>query len=752
MKAAITSRLWSPCWLAPVLVGLVFGGLLVGYEPVGGDPDRIFRPIKQELVRAVREARPPYWSDRLGLGVPLVAESHVAAFYPPNAPLYGLLGVSWAYRLSMWLHFVIVAGATSAYARRLGVGPWGAALAGVAFSLCGFLTVHSSHEWAYHTLAYLPLCLIAADAHATTGRAGWLALLALLWGAQLALGHFQVQMWTAGLSLLTGGWRVLVGRRPVLRIAGLCLGLAWGGAVAAVQLVPSWELARLVGQTRRSFAELAYYSYPPAHWAELAVGGLFRGLNGGPEAPYWFEQQTTGFEACLFVGTVPLILACVGLVGGGKALAPWRLIVPASFALATMPRWWPQGYALVLQLPGLGYFRCPARYTAVTSFGLALLAGHGLDRTIGPGRFRAGLAIAVVVGVGAIGWAIAWPVLHPSFQACLDGKGLAARLGLAALTWAVALAALMRWRRGTGARALFLLLFTTVELAAFFHGWGTTRWGWSVPLPEASPVLTRLAAGPGVRRVGGTLDNLPVRAGLATATPYTGFPMLPPNPMLKSIQERPGPFDPAALRWLRRFGVTHLVHFGPPAAAGLSESVVSDPALDLLVYQAAGRPLRRAWRVAVLPSPFPPARAALRAVEAPDRASLLLALSSRDAADEAWFLPGEAPPPARSPRAHSARVVRWDGLNGEVEHDGACDLVVDRGFYPGWVARVDGQPPRPVAQADGGLIAVRLDGSGTSRLSLSYQPNGRTASVIASLVSIVAALVTAAFSWRRGIR
>ena len=55
------------------------GGLLVGYEPVGGDPDRMYRPIKAELASSLRQGALPFWSDKLGLGVPLVAESHAAA-------------------------------------------------------------------------------------------------------------------------------------------------------------------------------------------------------------------------------------------------------------------------------------------------------------------------------------------------------------------------------------------------------------------------------------------------------------------------------------------------------------------------------------------------------------------------------------------------------------------------------------------------------------------------------------------------
>ena len=255
-----------PVVVVCLTVGLMVGGLLIGYEPVGGDPDRIFRPIKSELAVALREGRLPFWSERLGLGVPLVAESQVGAFYPPNWVLYRALAVPIAFRVSMWLHSVAICAATFAYARQTGISGWGSAVSALAFPFCGFLTVHSSHEWAYQTLAYLPLCLLAADRYAGTGRAGWLAALALLWGVQITLGHFQVQMWTGGLVLALGAWRVVADRLPLGRIVGLGLGLIWAGAIAAVQLVPTAEMANLVGQTKRSIDDLAYYSYPPGHW------------------------------------------------------------------------------------------------------------------------------------------------------------------------------------------------------------------------------------------------------------------------------------------------------------------------------------------------------------------------------------------------------------------------------------------------------------------------------------------------------
>src|SRR5207248_138967 len=109
---------------------------------------------------------------------------HAAAFYPPNWVAYRALGAPPAYRLMMWLHCVGLVAATYAYARALGLTGQGAALAAVAFALCGFQAIHSGHEPFYHALPYLPLCLLLAGRYAASGRLAWLALLGLAWGAQ----------------------------------------------------------------------------------------------------------------------------------------------------------------------------------------------------------------------------------------------------------------------------------------------------------------------------------------------------------------------------------------------------------------------------------------------------------------------------------------------------------------------------------------------------------------------------------------
>jgi hypothetical protein len=750
----------GPLLLAMVLVGAVLGGLLVGFEPVGGDPDRLYRPLKSELARALHEGRLPFWSERFGLGIPLVAESHVAAFYPPNWLFYRVLDLATAYRLAMWLHYVALVGTTYFYGRCLGLVPWGAALAAVAFTLCGFQAIHSSHEPFYHLMPYLPMALGLAERYLATGRTGWLAALPMTLGLQWTLGHFQIQTWTSALVVSTGLWRAVFDQRPWRRVFALIAATGLGAALAAVQLGPSWQFAEQVGQTRRPVSERLFYSFPPSHWFEAALPRLVRELRLGPEDPYWFGQQTTGFEAALYVGTIPLILAGVGVLvrPGRRGILPWMVLVPVSFALATMPRWWPEGYLGVLAVPGLGYFRVPARYTLLTCLGLALLAGEGFDRSIATARFRLGLAVAVLFGGCAAVAAVFW-TMRPDVQVRSTFGGIPDGFLWAVLAWSAALAIVLVWR-SQRLESWALLAASALELAILYYG-GTTQWGWSIALPGRSPTLGALAGHFGVRLVGGELENLPVRAGLVTGYPYLGFALPQPDDLLKRMQEplvqagSTAIADPAGTevfqRWLRRLGVTHLVGHRPSwRGLGTELSRGRDPALDRIVYRAAGEPAVRVWSIVRLDEPFPGARVALRARTIPDRRALLDRLSRSDDREIAWFLAEDRVP--ERPDARSARLVAWDGIRATVELEGACDLVIARTFDPGWRAQSDQGPAPPIFPADGGLLAVRLEGSGVHRVGLHYRPPRLALWVAITLIAGILELGLAAAAVFGGVR
>jgi len=747
---ALRARLGSPLTIVVLVVGLALGGLLIGYEPIGGDPDRVYRPLKSELSRSLQDGRLPFWSDRFGLGVPLVAESQVAAFYPPNWVLYRVFDVPTAYRLAMWLHYLALTLTMYVYARGLGLLAWGAALAALVFTLCGALAIHSSHEPLYTALPFLPLALHVSERYLAKGRAASLGLLALIWGAQLTIGHFQIQFWTAALVLATALWRLADGTSSPWRSTATAGALICGAGIAAVQLVLSWDLAHLVGSTRRSLQDLFFFWYPVAHWSELAIPRLFQGLSGGPEDPYWFKQGTTGYEACLYVGTVPLVLAFVGATyRRRRALDLWRFVVPASFAMATMPSWWPAGYYAFLHLPASGAFRAPGRYTILTSLGLALLAGCGLDRVIAPRRFWIGIALAALFGTLAFGWSLYWTQL-PDYRAAASGVDVRRFVGLAALSWAASFAVLGAWRAGK-IGSVVLLLLVALELGTLYYH-STTVWGWSVDLPERSAVLRRLAQETVVGTVAGPVDDLPVRAGRSPTRPYLGMRLLPPNSELEFASDRRFAEDPRAIRILKHFGVTHGIWDRPIAGA---ETLYAGPdeALDRLTYKPPGAPEHATWYLVRYADAAPAVHVALRTVDIGDARTLFAQLARSDAANVAWFLSGDRPPDVPGPRARSAQIRFWDGRQGDVDHDGICDLVIRRTYAPGWSARVNGGPEIPVRPIDGGLQSIRLPGAGSSHVSVHYRPPRWTAACAISVASlVVTVLLLAGTSTRRSWR
>jgi hypothetical protein len=735
-----------PALAALCVVGLVLVGLLVGYEPIGGDPDLMYKPIKAELARALKQGTLPFWSDCFGVGVPLMAESHVAALYPPNWLFYRLLDVRTAYRWLMWLHYVALAGTTFLLARSLQISPWGAAISAISFTLCGFMAIHACNEPFYCVMPYLPLALWLGRRYMATGRRAFQAALGLTIGVQLTLGHFQIQAWTMGLVVLFGLADVFQRRGSVGRFAGLFAAVCWGLAVASAQLGITGELASLA-HLKRADVWMVQHALPPAQLAQPVLPRLFIGelRKPPPLLNYWSELQSSVMETSWYVGTIPLILAFVGLTLGRctQGMRLWKLLIPVCLTLACLPIVAKDLYLYILRVPVLGWFRAPGRYTLVPSLALALLAGSAVDRTIANRQFRTGVLVAVAIGVVGFFGGIAWSRL-PAVAASLPAGSIPSSIAMAAITWVIGLILMAGWRRGRLGPAV-LFWATSLELAVLFYQ-APVGWGWKdLAELDHSPVMRKLKSEPEVALVaGGEPVNLTVLEGIAPSTPCLN--LLPPpyhilNPYgLKKPADRPA-FD----RWGRRFGVTHGIYrnWTKPAAATETVLVTEDPVLEALSSRRFWHPRDATdprWRLERYSGVFPAVRVLLRARVVDGWPALFVSLSKEDHADEATYLRGGDPPEGSSPRATRANLVSWNGVEAVIEHDGTCDVVFRRAYYPGWQFRVNDGFEQPVFPADGGLQALRLYGVGPSRIRLRYRSAWWLVLAPVSLAATLAAL------------
>jgi hypothetical protein len=195
----------------------------------------------------------------------------------------------------------------------------------------------------------------------------------------------------------------------------LGLGIAFFAAflVAAVQLLPTWELKQLsqrAGVTAEH--DPAFGVIPPKYLSQVALPWVWYPdealledavTPGGP--------RTNRVEAHLYFGLIPLALSLRGIWEcwrrRDRRLAVWILLGFAALLYTT-------GWLLPVtkHLPGFSFFEGPGRYGIVTTLAAGLLAGSGFDSMANSVRgfcgswrlpFLVSSSVRVLLGLGVFG-------------------------------------------------------------------------------------------------------------------------------------------------------------------------------------------------------------------------------------------------------------------------------------------------------------------------------------------------------------
>jgi hypothetical protein len=372
-----------------------------------GDLFTYFYPYWSEATRALRTGRLPLWNDVLFMGVPFLANSQIGMFYPPNWPLWLLLPAHRSLHWSILIHLSLAAVGTYIYSRRsLGLGQLGAGVAGAALALGGYLGAQVEHINQLQALAWFPWLLLLVDRALERRRWAWIGLV-LVVGLILLAGHTQ----SAFIVLVGLGIYVLVPGGPVPRLRRLAMLVAVGAlgvALAAVQLVPTFELTRLsVRAQGLPFNERVSFSLSPLYLARALLPGY-----GRPVAPERIEYVAT-------IGLIGLALAALGgwtlLRRGDRDRSHIGILLLAGLGLFLALGLYNPVYLLLARfVPGFAHFRVPARWLALWAFSGTLLAGVGIERLVQGGlRFErqtwsvAGAGTAVLLLWGALGGQVA---------------------------------------------------------------------------------------------------------------------------------------------------------------------------------------------------------------------------------------------------------------------------------------------------------------------------------------------------------
>ncbi|VAX36974.1 hypothetical protein MNBD_PLANCTO02-1221 [hydrothermal vent metagenome] len=523
----LTFIFWFPLWSG--------GGF------IGGDVYSYYLPQKVVYSQSLSEGVIPLWHPLTGHGYPMIAESQTGVLYPFNLLFYSTFDLNTAYNANHLLHYMMAFFFCFLFARKIGLGTFAALFAATIYTY-GWFPSRSCLEWAIIGGTWLPLALWCIESFLQTRWWRYLIGLAIVIDLQLLAGHFNIAFLTL---LLIAGYVLFrlwflsqeeqeqqTNRdkrwKPLLAI-GVALG--FGFLLAAVQVLPTWELKH---QSQR--AELnkdfnpAYGHIPPLYFTQMTTSLLWYSPTTNTDkaietlTAYRVNASTNKVEAHLYFGMIPfwmVVLFFIHSLLKRKQISRWQKMW-LLFALLSMV--YATGWLIPVTkyLPGFNFFQGPGRYSLITTLAVALLAGGIIDRWY--------KSVATT----------------PSKKVILIG----------------------------------MLCLTVVDL------WFVSRWVsyslvTSTPIinfRDESPVrelLAKYKAEKGIPRMWAPGENLPNLTGFASTPTYLGLSpeayydpklIMPKSPDVPKRQNKEKEkhlrqVTPQQIKWLQQAGVTHVLSF-----------------------------------------------------------------------------------------------------------------------------------------------------------------------------------------------
>ena len=653
------------------------------------------------VAETLRAGRLPLWNPFEYCGLPLLGAAQGSVLYLP-IPLANMVLTPWAAMQVLYaLHALILIWTLLHYAIRSGL-PLAAAAIAPLVALAGLVTAAAAapvdHPHLMFEVCLVPAVFLLWDALLDGSRWAFSALAAVL-ALQWLPGYPEPSLDTL---VLLGTFALLDDRGRLLHRIGLAAAAgALGGAAAAVQLLP---LSEAVRESVRA-VEAADYGPLRSLFAVTDPAQVVVGLAGR-------------------YGGATLVAMLLGVLAPGR---PRRLWVAALLwcLLATA---WP--FRLLYTVWPFRMQRFAWGWNSMAPIFVGLLAARGLH-LVAQRKAPPVLAASVAIAVAII--ALVYRLYATALTAVLVGMLPA----LAARTWPQV------WMAG----AALIALSTALILAR-----PDANLGWDAPdlarLAPRAALLSQWTRDTGSR----VIAPAELAAGITLAdhirTPMGYEPAVPPRRM-ERVLVRLG--LPSLLnRLVTRKSLAGFVRF-PRVASALGVGYVVAPPHEADALQRAGFQVVHRFpdgdQVFFRP-PVPRFRLvhAVRMVDDEEAAFAELFSPTFDPARRAVLerADGEVPLAEPTDGGDAVRVLRdeAEAIDVQTRSSAPALLVIGDNHYPGWSARVDGEPAR-LLRVDYTFRGVPVP-AGEHHVQLRYDPRSVR---LGALVSLCAVIVIGLAAW-----
>ncbi|MDD5131070.1 MAG: YfhO family protein [bacterium] len=751
-----------------VVFGLFFQANIIGHKLFCfRDIGRYYYPSRFFVVESLQQGNFPFWNPYMFCGYPAFASLQQATLYPVSL-LYCLFPFFQGFNWFFLSHFLIAGTGLYFLLRRLSLGRLACLCGSVCFAFSGYLVSMLNLLTTLSAVVWIPFLFLFFGRYLETRRFYWLMPASLVICLQFISGQPEIAFLTfiiAGLyavyySYIRKEW--VSARHGLTGLLTLFL-LALG--IACVQIIPFIEIIKNSVRETASPIRNTVWSFHPLEALNFIIPSFSGDLLAGSSS--WFGQA---WMRSGYLGIIVIVCVVFSLLSSQR----WKnyfwflAILGILLSLGHYLPWLEVSYKY---LPGFNLIRYPIKYILLFYFGLAILVGLGVEecfKNYGWKKSRILLIILLMLSGGA--YLLFWQ-LRPQLILALERLCLTSLAPLEKkifyhklpqlfsdwlwlIAWLCSLVAVLYLRSAKkmsapAAKKIFLGLFTVSLLSGNYGAEPVAeQYFYTVPTgnvqflqeragyeriyltpKSSSAAVKNLTVYPQVdfredfyKRQKAILPNLQAVHHFFSIDGYESIKLKNNEHIINLISSRP---LPQVAKYLDLLGVKYLLSFYPVEWEPLTK--VRDDYIMFFENRKVRDRIQFFSQAECLSQPAEIDRLLDQASF--DPAKVLILTGS------AGFCPPNVP--GESTGQVRGWIRSYSGNRVEIQAQVAQDiwLLLADTYYPGWQARVNGQPVK-IQQADYMLRAIRLP-AGENRVVFSFLPSWFWAGLSVTLAGLI---------------
>lgn len=343
------------------------------------DLSRYFYPLRLFTVNSVKSGILPLWNPYMSCGVPHLALQQSAIFYPVSI-IYYIMPFYKAFNVFLVFHVFLIGLFTYLLGHRWGFREASSIASAITIMFCGYTISLLNLTSTLGSVVWLPLILLFFDM-ALSGKGLKYIFLSAITLSMMFLGGepsiFYATLWVLlfyALFFWAGHVRSLGSFKNIF--LKLAIAISLGVMLSSVQLVPFMELSKFADRTTQAapFEFLTKWSLHIRDTFSFIIPFFAR--TDFSKDSYWKEQN---WAILIYIGTLSIILVFLSLLMRKNWRVKFLYFVSILALMVSYGGNTPLYYLVYKFIPGFHFIRYPARFLFITTFGLSLLAGFGLE-------------------------------------------------------------------------------------------------------------------------------------------------------------------------------------------------------------------------------------------------------------------------------------------------------------------------------------------------------------------------------------